>query len=175
MSTGPNTIRQRGGGTVVRLSKTTSAATTDWLGLAIQTANTVAAAAECLPHVKGVFATVVIFLETVEQVHKNRKDLKDLCESIMEMVAILGDEISSHPNTAAVRLKGVCQELERILQRVLLAVKKLQHGSRGFRGHLKEFIKSSSIKNEVAGYQKNIQTLCSKLKVCANALNEFAV
>jgi hypothetical protein len=95
------------------------------------TARTVTAATECFPfpYVKGVLGTVVILLETVEvnimillrniwltflqKVHKNRDDLKELCQSTMEIVAILEDQLSSHGNTAALKLRGLCEELER--------------------------------------------------------------
>ena len=48
---------------------------------------------------------------------------------------------------------------------MVVAVKKLQKESHGFGGHLKEFFMSSSITEEIAGYQKNIQELGSRLKV----------
>ncbi|KAJ7343824.1 hypothetical protein DFH08DRAFT_1081240 [Mycena albidolilacea] len=86
----------------------------DWLAPSILTAKTVTAAAECFPfpYVKGVFGTVVILLETVEKVKKNREDLKELCQTTMEIVTILQDQLSMHGNTAAVKLKGLCEELE---------------------------------------------------------------
>jgi hypothetical protein len=51
------------------------------------------------------------------------------------------------------------------LQEVLIGVQKLQDGSKGFRGHIKEAFKASSIKDEISGYQTRIQGFCSKIKV----------
>jgi hypothetical protein len=51
------------------------------------------------------------------------------------------------------------------LQEVLFGVQKLQDGSKGLHGHIKEAFKASSIKDEISGYQTRIQGLCSKLKV----------
>ncbi|KAJ6564777.1 hypothetical protein B0H19DRAFT_1259189 [Mycena capillaripes] len=128
----------------------------DWLAPSILTAKTVTEAAECLPfpYVKSAFGVILVLLETVQRMKKNRDDLKDLCESITDIAVILEDQLSSHGNTTAVKLKGLCEELESFLQPMLVAVKKLQlqSESRGFRGHLKEFITSSDITAEIAGY-----------------------
>jgi hypothetical protein len=51
------------------------------------------------------------------------------------------------------------------LQEVLIGVQKLQDGAKGFRGHIKEAFKASSIKDEILGYQTRIQGFCSKIKV----------
>jgi hypothetical protein len=48
-----------------------------------------------------------------QKVKRNRDDLKELCDSTMVIVAILKDQLSSHPNTPAVKLKELCKELER--------------------------------------------------------------
>jgi hypothetical protein len=51
------------------------------------------------------------------------------------------------------------------LQEVLVGVQKLQDGSKGLRGHIKEAFKANSIKNEISRYQARIQGFCSKIKV----------
>ncbi|KAJ6582316.1 hypothetical protein B0H19DRAFT_1252422 [Mycena capillaripes] len=107
-------------------------------------------------------------LEAVQKVKKNCEDLKDLCESITEIVIILEDQFSSHGNTAAVKLKSLCEELESFLQTVLIAVQKLQLKSepQGFR-RIKGLIKSSSVMDEIAGYEKRIQSFVSRIKLMA--------
>ncbi|KAJ7867865.1 hypothetical protein B0H13DRAFT_2351746 [Mycena leptocephala] len=87
----------------------------DWLVVSIHTARILKESAELVPvpYVKGVIGTVIILLETVEKVKRNRDDLKELCDSTMVIVAILKDQLSSHPNTPAVTLKELCEELER--------------------------------------------------------------
>ncbi|KAJ7640938.1 hypothetical protein B0H17DRAFT_1339233 [Mycena rosella] len=86
----------------------------DWLETSLTTAKGITAAAECppFPYVKGVFGMVVIILETVEKVKKNRDDVKELCDNIMEIVSIVQDQLSSHGDTAAVKFKGLCEDLE---------------------------------------------------------------
>ncbi|KAJ7881694.1 hypothetical protein B0H13DRAFT_2540395 [Mycena leptocephala] len=152
-----------------RLFQPISVSHVDWLGPSILTAKTVASAAEALPfpYVKAVFVSVVVLLETVEKVKKNRDDLQELCKNAIEIMDILQDRISSDEDTVAVKLKGLCEEFESVLQNMILAVKDLQSKSDGFRGNLKEFFLSSSITDQIAGYQKNIQDLCSRLKLTA--------
>ncbi|KAJ7713101.1 hypothetical protein B0H16DRAFT_1702593 [Mycena metata] len=133
----------------------------DWLATAIITAKTITAAAECapFPYIKGVSGTVLILLETVVTVKKNREDLEDLCNSSTEIITILHDQIKSHRNTAAVKFKGLCEELESYLEAVILAIRNLQDQSKGFRGRVKEFLKSSNLTDEITGYQTQIQGL----------------
>ena len=49
-------------------------------------------------------------------------------------------------------------------------MKELQSESHGFRGHLKEFFTSSSVTEEIAGYQRKIQDLGSRLQVAIEFL-----
>ncbi|KAJ7442430.1 hypothetical protein FB451DRAFT_1568941 [Mycena latifolia] len=86
----------------------------DWLSNSLMAAKVVTAAAECIPfpYVKGVFGTAVSILETVEKVKKNRDDLKELCENITEIIRIIQDQLSAHGDTAAVKFKGLCGDLE---------------------------------------------------------------
>jgi hypothetical protein len=45
-------------------------------------------------------------------VKRNRDDLKELCDSIMEIVGIVQRQILVHVNTTALEFKKPCQELE---------------------------------------------------------------
>ncbi|KAJ7716788.1 hypothetical protein B0H16DRAFT_1741011 [Mycena metata] len=101
---------------------------------------------------------------TVVAVKKNREDLEELCSSSTEIITILHDQIKAHGNTAAVKFKGLCEELESYLKAVILAIRNLQDQSKGLRGRVKEFLKSTSLTDEIAGYQTQIQGVCSKLK-----------
>jgi hypothetical protein len=44
---------------------------------------------------------------------KNREDYKDLCESVIQIVTMLQDEIARHGATAVSSLKQLCEKLER--------------------------------------------------------------
>jgi hypothetical protein len=90
------------------------------------------AGAECIPfpYVKGAFGMVVVILETIDvrhfislakhdshlgsqKVRKNRDDLKDLCDSIMEISGIIQGQLSSHESVATVQFKGLCEQFDR--------------------------------------------------------------
>ncbi|KAJ7027446.1 hypothetical protein C8F04DRAFT_1294306 [Mycena alexandri] len=122
--------------------KTPSKSKSEWLAPAILTARTITTASECapFPYIKGVSGTVVILLETIEKVKKNREDLKELCNTTTEIITILHDQILTHGNTAAVKFKVLCEELESHLEAVILVVQNLQDQSKGFRGRVKEFL-----------------------------------
>ncbi|KAJ7496347.1 hypothetical protein B0H11DRAFT_2190115 [Mycena galericulata] len=143
--------------------------TTDWVGLSLLTAKTIAAAAECapFPYIKGVFGTVVILLETVEKVKKNRDDLKELCENTVTIIEIVRGQISAHGDMAAANLKGLCEDLERCLQDILDAVKPLQKKPKGLSGRFKEVMKLSSTTEQITGFQTRIQTLRSNFLLAA--------
>ncbi|KAF7333454.1 hypothetical protein MVEN_02361500 [Mycena venus] len=145
----------------------------DWLGPIITTARALAATTEALPipYVRAAFGSVVILLETVERMKKNRNDLEDLCKSAIEIMAILQEQITSeseaHENMAADKLENLCWDFHNLLQTVVLAVEKLQSESLGIRGHIKEFFTSRSISEDISRYQKNIQELGLQIKLVA--------
>ncbi|KAJ7882446.1 hypothetical protein B0H13DRAFT_2344652 [Mycena leptocephala] len=87
----------------------------DWLSHCIQIAKILKEAADLVPvsYVKGAIGTVVILLETVKKVKQNREDLQELCENATRIAVYLGEQLASQPNTAAVRLKDMCEKLER--------------------------------------------------------------
>ncbi|KAJ7787505.1 hypothetical protein B0H13DRAFT_2395201 [Mycena leptocephala] len=72
-------------------------------------------AADLVPgtYLKGAVGTVVILLETVEKVKQNREDLQELCENTTRIAVYLGEQLASRQNTTAMRLKDLCEELER--------------------------------------------------------------
>ncbi|KAJ6547999.1 hypothetical protein DFH09DRAFT_1281720 [Mycena vulgaris] len=157
-STSPQTLAK---GSRVFKSKSSSQSKSDWLAASLTTAKLIAAGAECIPfpYVKGVFGTVVVILETVEKVKRNREDLQELCEDIVEIIRIVQERLSFHGDTAAVDFKALCEKLEGVLQGVLAAVKKLQTEPHDLSSRFKEFIKLGSTTDKISGYRKKIQQL----------------
>ncbi|KAJ7842310.1 hypothetical protein B0H13DRAFT_2286752 [Mycena leptocephala] len=173
--------RQMVGGMRSRAFKTHSqgpvASNSDWLAPTIVTARMITAAGECLPfpYVTGAFGMVVILLETVEKVKKNRDDLKELCMTAKEIMDILQDQISLHGDTGAVKLKDLCEDFERFLEDVIHGIEEMRKKPQGFRAHIKEFVKSGGVRDKIAAYQKNIQEICSRLKLLAVIDTNFQV
>ncbi|KAJ7845044.1 hypothetical protein B0H14DRAFT_3139194 [Mycena olivaceomarginata] len=106
-------------------------------------------------------------MSAISKVKKNRDDLKELCGTAMEIMGILQDRISLHGATGAVKLKSLCEDFERFLRDMIHGIEKMQKKPEGLRAHIKEFVKSSSVQDQIAGYQKKIQEICSRLKVGA--------
>ncbi|KAJ6547808.1 P-loop containing nucleoside triphosphate hydrolase protein [Mycena vulgaris] len=149
--------------------KLSSQSKSDWLAGSLTTAKLIAAGAECIPfpYVKGVFGMVIIILETVEKVKRNRGDLKELCEDIVEIISIVQGRLSSHADTTAVEFRRLCEKLEGVLEDVLQSIKKLPAGARGLRSRFKEVMKLGSTADEIAGYRMRIQKLQSNFMLMA--------
>ncbi|KAJ7099663.1 hypothetical protein C8R44DRAFT_747597 [Mycena epipterygia] len=83
----------------------------DWVTTSLMTAKIIMAGAESLPfpYTKDIFRTTVILLETIEKVEKNRDDLKELAEDIMEILTMI-QELSFQPEIPAVKFKSRCEE-----------------------------------------------------------------
>ncbi|KAJ7885572.1 hypothetical protein B0H13DRAFT_2277822 [Mycena leptocephala] len=163
------------GGTTLQPLKSSSSRS-DWLSHCIHIAKILKEAADLVPvsYVKGAVGTVVILLETVEKVKQNREDLQELCENTTRVAVYLGEQLASHQNTTAIRLKDMCEDLERDLQEVIVAITKLQ-GSRGLSGQLKQFFKAQSITDKITGYQRSIQVKCDTLKLTSIVDIDFKV
>ncbi|KAJ7830444.1 hypothetical protein B0H14DRAFT_2593350 [Mycena olivaceomarginata] len=148
---------------------------TDWLWTSLLAARTIAAAAESFPYLKGVFGTVVVLLETVETVNKNREDLKELCENVMEILTIVQEQISLHGDTAASNFKNLCGDLEECLHGVLSAVKELERQPKGLQGRFKEIIHGKKTAEDIIGYGRKIRELRSNFVLTATMDTNFQV
>jgi hypothetical protein len=114
-----------------RQLSTSTSSKTDWLENLILVAKTILAAAESLPFpcADAAFRPVVPILEAVQvrdrhregkhnemdfqRMNKNREDYKDLCGSIIDIMAMLQDEITRHGVSAATKLEELCGKLAR--------------------------------------------------------------
>ncbi|KAJ7637815.1 P-loop containing nucleoside triphosphate hydrolase protein, partial [Mycena rosella] len=85
----------------------------------------------------------------------------------MEIVKIIQDQLSSHGDTAAVKFKGLCEDLEGVLQGILKAVQQMQAEPRGFRSRFKEVVKLGSVADEISGHRVRIQELQSNFLLMA--------
>ncbi|KAJ7894227.1 hypothetical protein B0H14DRAFT_2683657 [Mycena olivaceomarginata] len=183
-------------GTVSPLPKqaVAKAPTADWLATSLLTARVVTAAAEgAFPYMRAVSGTVVIFLEAVEKVKKNREDLKELCEDTVKIIEIVRDQISNAWGYRSCEVQGVMWEPRtvspcwciwsdyvllcygRCLQDILQVVEPLQRESKGLRARFKEVIKSNSTAEQIVGYHNRIRTLRSNCVLSATMDTNFQV
>ncbi|KAJ7765952.1 P-loop containing nucleoside triphosphate hydrolase protein, partial [Mycena maculata] len=159
------------------VTKTPSKSSVDWLGTSLLAAKTIAAGGEMLPfpYVKGAFDIVVIMLEIVEKVKKNREDMKELCEDTVEIIKIVQGQIKVHGDTAAVKFKGLCEDLKRCLQDILNAIEPFEKEPHGFHSRFKEVVQWGRTADQIARYQKRIQTLRSNFVLTATMDINFQV
>lgn len=47
---------------------------------------------------------------------RDREDLKELCNDTLEIIKIVQAQISAHGDTAAVKFKGLCEDLDRCVR-----------------------------------------------------------
>ncbi|KAJ6546001.1 hypothetical protein DFH09DRAFT_1508224 [Mycena vulgaris] len=149
--------------------KSSSQSKSDWLAGSLTTAKLIAAGAECIsfPYVKGVFGTVVVILETVEKVKRNRDDLKELCGNIMDITKIIQDQLLTHGDTGALKFKQLCEDLAGVLEGVLKSIQELPAEGSSLSGRFKEVMKLGSTADKIAGYRMRIQELRSNFVLMA--------
>ncbi|KAJ7349913.1 hypothetical protein DFH08DRAFT_126110 [Mycena albidolilacea] len=135
----------------------------DWLAHVILTVKTIAAGAEFipLPYIRAAFGTVVIFLETVDKMNKNRDDLRDLCAGVVEILLLLRDEILIRGQVAGVRFIGLCEDFISFLRLVQTELEKLVRSRTGFRGRIKELLRTTSVADQIDRYRTRINDLRS--------------
>ncbi|KAJ7104954.1 hypothetical protein C8R44DRAFT_886965 [Mycena epipterygia] len=161
-----------------------SSARADWLDISLLTAKTITAAAECVPfpYVKGVCGTVVVLLETIEKVKKNRDDWKELCETTMNIITIVHSQLLVHGDSGATHFKQLCEELEKYIQSFSVEILAYLHSflqeaydgaqllhkePKGFRGWINKIVKLRSTSDEISKYGKTIQELRSNFVLAA--------
>ncbi|KAF7369613.1 hypothetical protein MVEN_00292100 [Mycena venus] len=144
-------------------------ATRDWLTHVILTVKTIAAGAEFipLPYIRAAFGTVVIFLETVDKIKKNRDDLRDLCAGTVEILLLLRGEILTRGHVAGVRFMGLCEDFVSFLRLVQTELENLIRSRTGFRGRFKEFLCTTSVADQINGYRTRINDLRSNFILAA--------
>ncbi|KAJ7144353.1 hypothetical protein C8R44DRAFT_725297 [Mycena epipterygia] len=161
----------------VKPSKAFPTAEPVWLETLLFTAKTITAGANALPfpYVQGVFETVVFLLETVEKVKRNQESMKELCRDTVDIITVLRDQISAHGDTAALKFKAQCEELEVFLQDVLEEVNQLQIRHRGLGARIKEVIKVNSTRDDISRFQTRIRELRSNFLLRATMDTNFQV
>ncbi|KAJ7144734.1 hypothetical protein C8R43DRAFT_1130452 [Mycena crocata] len=149
--------------------------TSDWLANLLVTAKIAASAGECAPFplVKGAFGIVVVLLET--KVKKNRDDLQELCESAVDILTIINEQIVAHGDSAATKFKSRCEEFERVICKILVTAGQLQAKEKSFRSRVKEVLQVRSNAETIAGYEKRLRDLQTNLVLAATVDTNFQI
>ncbi|KAJ7841254.1 hypothetical protein B0H13DRAFT_2365813 [Mycena leptocephala] len=141
----------------------------DWLAHMILAVKTVAAGAEFipLPYIRAAFGTVVIFLETVDKMKKNRDDLRELCEGTVEIVILLRDELAAHGPVIGARFMGLCENFMSFLRLVQTGLENLMRNRAGLRGRFKEFLRATTVADQIDRYRIRVNELRSNFILAA--------
>ncbi|KAJ7604754.1 hypothetical protein B0H17DRAFT_1189697 [Mycena rosella] len=84
----------------------------------------------------------------------------------MDIVQIIQDQLSLHVDTAAVKFKQLCEDLEGVLQNILKVVQQLQTEPRGISKRFKEVMKTGSTADKISAHRTKIQELRSNFMAC---------
>ncbi|KAK7007534.1 hypothetical protein R3P38DRAFT_3027784 [Favolaschia claudopus] len=133
----------------------------EWLAQTILTVKIFATAGEFapFPYIRAAFGSIIIFLETVEKATKNREDLLQLCASIMDIVMVVQNEISSHGEVAGARMAGLCEEFIMLLRTLQQTLEDMLRKEAGVKGWLKEFLRAQSVGDQLERYRYRINEL----------------
>ncbi|KAJ7231952.1 hypothetical protein C8J57DRAFT_1480776 [Mycena rebaudengoi] len=146
--------------TPIAVTSTAGATATspDWLVSLILMANEITAATELMssPYLKGAVGHIVPILEAVQKMTRNREDFQELCEIIVKFANVLLETISRHGIATRPSAQQICEELERLLQEIR---QKLTEQKKGLRHRLKEFGKSTSIRDDLSRYKTQLEKL----------------
>ncbi|KAJ7111244.1 hypothetical protein C8R44DRAFT_677721 [Mycena epipterygia] len=88
---------------------------------------------------------------------------------------VLQDQIGTHGDTAALKLKTQCEELEVFLKDAVEAVNQLQMSSRGFTARLKQAVKSGRTTDEMNRIRSRIREARSNFMLLATLDTNFQV
>ncbi|KAJ7807834.1 hypothetical protein B0H14DRAFT_1528901 [Mycena olivaceomarginata] len=135
----------------------------DWLSEMIFATRAMASGAEFvpLPGVRAALGAVVILLETVEKIKRNREDLRDLCASTFEIVLILEEEVQIHGRTAGVRFAGLLENFISFLRYLQGGLERLLQRRSGLRGRFQEILGTARMTEDIARHRMRLNELRS--------------
>ncbi|KAK0479808.1 hypothetical protein EDD18DRAFT_1113742 [Armillaria luteobubalina] len=86
------------------------------------------------PYLENVAKVAVVVFELLKQKGKNKKDAKELCESIADTIVVIDDLVRMHGDQDTSCFIHICGEMERYLQRMAEDIKDFKLKHRGLRG-----------------------------------------
>ncbi|KAF8183091.1 hypothetical protein K438DRAFT_2165090 [Mycena galopus ATCC 62051] len=128
-----------------------------------------------LPYVQTALGAVVLLLETVEKVMKNRDDLRDLCSSVVEIILVIRGEVLAHESTINNRFVVLCEDFIEVVKVLRHGLDKLQKSRQGIHGRFKEMIGATRIADEIGRYRTRMNDLRSNFMLVATLDTNFNV
>ncbi|KAK0450472.1 uncharacterized protein EV420DRAFT_1646386 [Desarmillaria tabescens] len=92
------------------------------------------AEASGVPYVENVAKVAVSVFELLEHKGKNKKNVKELCESIANTIAVIDAFVRMHGEPEASHFKDICGEMEKYLESMAQELKDIKRKHRGLKG-----------------------------------------
>ncbi|KAK0450470.1 uncharacterized protein EV420DRAFT_1561967 [Desarmillaria tabescens] len=123
------------------------------LNASLQVANIVEASG--IPYVENLAKLAVAVIELLEKKGKNREDVKELCESINNTVAVIQTLVAKHGERGAAYFKGICSEMIEYLSGMSHDLQDMQGKHRGIKG----IFNVNKIQDKIKGYKRRVDDL----------------
>ncbi|KAK0207294.1 hypothetical protein IW262DRAFT_1302889 [Armillaria fumosa] len=92
------------------------------------------AEASSVPYLENVAKVAVVVFELLKQKGKNKKEAKELCESIADTIVVIDTLVRMHGDQDTSCYIDICGEMETYLQRMAQDIKDFKVKHRGLRG-----------------------------------------
>ncbi|PBK65345.1 hypothetical protein ARMSODRAFT_1052827 [Armillaria solidipes] len=123
------------------------------LNASLQVASLVEASG--VPYIEKLAKVAVAVIELLEKKAKNKEDVKELCQSITDTVAVIQSLIGMHREQGAPYFQDICTEMERYLTSIACDLKDVQGKHRGFKG----ILNVNKFQDTIQGYKKRVDDL----------------
>lgn len=145
----------------------------DAITASAEAAKVVVACGEMVPLVggfmKGLGGVVLVFLTNLEQFCKNKEDVEELVQDIIDILTIARDagiNVSApdgHDGVDFEDLRKACLKFQEFLSDLTIKVVEMNRSEKGPWKNIKQFVTSRNVKDEIAGHRQAMEAAKSKL------------
>ncbi|KAK0186764.1 hypothetical protein F5146DRAFT_1067326, partial [Armillaria mellea] len=122
------------------------------------------------PFIKGAAQCVVVVLEAIESVEKNRQDLQELAESIVTTLVVVRDTVINHGPTSASCFKDICLDFQTFLNDLLSKLNKESNPSR-----IRRLFTAKKISDDITSYRQQVQTVKEDFLIRTTTMTRLAL
>ncbi|KAG7439069.1 uncharacterized protein BT62DRAFT_135624 [Guyanagaster necrorhizus] len=139
----------------------------------IKVAQLTAAAGEMapFPFIKGAAECVVLVLESIKGVSKNKKDMQELAESIVAILADIRDTIIEHGPTSATRFQTICVEYQTRITDLLSELNSKRRSPQG----IWKYLRATKVSDDINDLQQRIRAIQKSFLVRTATMTQLAV
>ncbi|RDB30116.1 Vegetative incompatibility protein HET-E-1 [Hypsizygus marmoreus] len=137
----------------------------DWWGNLVNVARIAAGAAEFapFPYMRGASAAVVSLLEIIERDNKNREDLREFAQDIVDIIQFVQGEVKAHGQAIPSRFLELCKEFDKNLLTMQKDIKKMRKARRGCGGWVRGVLSLNTTQAKIISHQQYVKLLRENL------------